>query len=103
MSPTKQFDDNFWDWYETFGPSWLLTHRMDILNTMFKAYQDTVSVEIDTNVTFAALQSDVAEAMMSFFAEPKPPVKKTKPISDDEIQKFKKKIKNIRIRWEEEQ
>lgn len=101
MSPTAQYDDNFWDWYETIGPSWLLSHRLDILNTMYAAYQDTIRVDVDENVTYVALKSEMAEAMLDFFTAPTPPPVKKK-ITDSEINNFKKKLKHIRIRWEDD-
>lgn len=102
MLPMKQFDDNFWDWYEKIGPSWLMTHRKDILDEMYKAYQDTISVEVDENVTFAALKSETMQAMAEMMNLLSAPEEK-KSITDSEIKDFEKKLKKrIRISWEEE-
>lgn len=104
MLPTKPFDDNFWDWYERFGPSWLMTHRKDILDAMYIAYKDTVSVQVDENVTVAALKSDamqVLQEMMELLHDDDEP---EGPITDTELENFDKALKKrIRLKLKEDE
>lgn len=110
MLPTKPFDDNFWDWYERFGPSWLMTHRKDILDAMYLAYKDTVSVEVDENVTVAALKSDAIKALTEMMEllhddeEEEPILQPKMPITNTEINDFEKALKKrIRLKLKEDE
>lgn len=101
MLPTK-LDDNFWDWYEKLGPSWLMTHRKDILDAMYKAYRDTVTVQVDENVTVAALRSEAIKAltdMMEILQDEEP-----EPITDAELNNFERALKKrIRLKLKEDE
>lgn len=111
MSPRPEdfIDSEFWDWYEEEGPKWLLRHRLDIINTMYEAYEDSLP---DKTVTMAPGQpfffmgtneelDDFAKAIQSILEPFKiPPKKKSKtpPITSKDIFDLHQALNTIKLK-----
>ena len=54
-------DPDFWEWYEKYGPSWMLSHRLDILGSMYDAFKDTVVISEGDNFAAVGLKSELEE------------------------------------------
>lgn len=111
MSPRPEdfIDSEFWDWYEEEGPKWLLRHRLDIINTMYEAYEDSLddqgSVMMRPGAPFMFMGDPVE--LQEFVGVLKkilpealgnPPPNKIKPITAIDINKLRQSLDTIKLK-----
>ncbi len=109
--PEDFIDPEFWGWYRSEGPQWLLHHRLDIINAMYEAYEDGLEradpVVMRPGAPFMFMGSP--EEMQEFtnvlrqilpeaFGNPPPKKNKTPPISSKDIYNLKQKLDTIKLR-----
>lgn len=110
-NPEDFIDPEFWDWYRDVGPKWLLRHRLDIINTMYDAYETYLDsdspVVMRPGAPFMFMGSP--EEMQEFtnalkqilpeaFGNPPPKKNKISPITTLDINKLRQSLDTIKLK-----
>lgn len=106
--PEDFIDPEFWNWYRIEGPKWLLSHRLDIINAMYEAYEDGMEDPVVMRPGSPFMFMGAPEELTEFVSVlnnivkdiQNPPKKKSKspPISSKDIYNLKQNLDKIKLR-----
>jgi hypothetical protein len=76
------YDEEFLEWFRREALPFMMSHRLDMLNTFYEAYEDGFhTIVIDPDTLFSGTAEE--EAMFMAVYEPKIPRKRSQPYIDD--------------------